>query len=859
MKKEKKPFKISKKLVALLACFFALIVGITTFAAGGGAESLISSLKSASSNSSDVEYTTKGGTWVKVDDKTWKQTDAGGNTTVTLIKNGDTWEYIFTVQDDKAAYYGWEEEVPEGYTISGKGERSNPAINQDTDGKAVDFTITNEKEKYEEPKTGTLKLAKVIAGDAADENQNFEFTVTLSSDDEATQAKLTEGITFGDINFKNGTATIYLKGGESESLTNIPVGVKYKITEKAADGYTTTVTGGTEVAGEENTVDGTIVEDTETTDTTAGTIVLPGTVIAYTNTKEAEDPEDPTVPTGSFKVTEKTVYGTISDEFVYSAGLTGLTANKSYTLNISRSNSETLDSEMEVVSDISNEAVLNGDGDMEALNDVTAETVNFTANAAGTAYVEFQLKNGDIAEFSALPIGSKYQIKQSAAVGYTTSYEITDEEDENNLVAVMSKKQNLEKGQELSTQSETLDANEKALITFTNEQPEPKADAIDITVTKSWVDNDNENLARPDSVTVRLYQKKTDSDEGDMIATALLDEEGGWTSTFKDIAKYQADGETEFIYELKEDAVTDYEAAISKDNNGNYTVVNTYNKVETGNLLLSKEVAGNNADATKEFRFDITVMQDDETPLTGSFTLDSEQGTKTGTIFFDEDGEGTISLKGGESAFIKGLPAGTKYTVKETKYTDWYPEMQSDTSLEGTITKDNTSSVSVKNTYVEKFDVTFTNTVDGSMGDKTKEFNFTLELTAPTTPSGVTIPETLTYVKDGVENTVKKENGVYKFKLAHGENIVFKDIPAGTTYKAEETDGEDAGYTVTCNAKEGTINAAATVNFKNTRNGTVPTLAKLNTTIPLALIAAAIAGFIVIFVKDRKAKKAGTK
>ena len=800
MKKRKKPFRFSKKLMGLLASLLLIFVGVSAFAATGGLEAVVASLTA----SSDVEYTTKGGTWVQVDDKTWTMdTDNDGNADVTLVKNGDEWEYLFTVADASADYYGWEEAVPDGYEVVGKGERANPATNAGSE----ELSITNEEDAYTQPDYGALTLSKVIAGDGADANQNFKFTITLSSDDDTIAKKLEGSTTFGDVSFTGGVATVYLKGGESVSLSDIPAGVAYKISEDAVSGYTTTISGGTASEGT-NTVTGTIVKDT--TDT-----------VTYTNTKNQESGggDTPTTPAGSFKVKKVTVNGTDTDEFSFAAALTNLSANTDYTIAITRADS-------------------------------TSETITATSNAAGIAYVEFQLKNGDVAQFTGLPIGSKYQIKEASS-DYTSSFEITDEVNEDNLYAAMSRKENFETNQELSTQSETLDDGENALITFTNSKPAPKTDAVDIEVTKTWVDSENANETRPDDITVRLYQSTSADEDGDMIATAILDEAGGWKTTFEDLDKADEVG-NEYIYTVKEDAVTGYETEITKDEStGNFTITNTLSSVKTGDLLLSKTIDGHNADTTKEFRFYITVADAEENAIEGTFALDSTLGTKTGTIYFDSEGSATISLKGGESAYIVGLPEGATYTVKETGYTDWTASMLDNTSLSGTIEADNGSKVSVKNTYVEKHDLSVTKTVNGSMGDKTKDFNFELTLTPA---EGITIPDTLTYVKDGVETTVTKTDGIYKFTLSHDESVTFKNIPYGSTYTLSETDGASGGYTVTCDSPKGTIEADTNVAFTNEKNGTVPTLADMNTKIPLILVAAGIAGLIAIMYRSRKAK-----
>ncbi|MCI7619232.1 MAG: DUF5979 domain-containing protein, partial [Firmicutes bacterium] len=81
----------------------------------------------------DVVYSTEGGTWKQINDTTYTMDkDGDGTTDITLIKNDNEWQYIFTVADDKATYYAWEEDVPEGYEVVGKGTRANPAVNNQT-------------------------------------------------------------------------------------------------------------------------------------------------------------------------------------------------------------------------------------------------------------------------------------------------------------------------------------------------------------------------------------------------------------------------------------------------------------------------------------------------------------------------------------------------------------------------------------------------------------------------------------------------------------------------------------------------------------------------------------------------------
>ena len=912
-----------------------LLFGMTTFAASGGIPGTTMTYSTEGSTSAeDATYSTKGGTWVQVDENTWTMDkDNDGKTDVTLVKKGDQWEYLFQTADPDATYYGWEESVPEGYKVVGKGERKDPAIKGaliqyshtpnisddgvrsgnyannlnlnevisipganklhvklryagesasydwvcmwkgnhpdyqaankygdaisingvqkfgggigntvecDVEGDTVtfgfksdgsgcgngygyyavvtgdgmsDFSITNEEENVTKPEYGSLKLSKVVAGKGADPSQNFLFEINLTSTDSTLSDKLKGSTTFGDVNFKDGKATIYLKDKDVVELRNIPVGVTWEIKEKPTEGYKTEVTAGTDSAIESGTSTGEIQKDVTTE-------------VKYTNTKISSDPgggETPEDPTGSFKVKKLVENGRDTDEFYFSAALTGLKAQKAYTVKITKA------------------------------DNTPKEDLPITSNAAGTAYVEFQLKNGEIAEFVDLPIGSNYQIKEDAN-DYTASYEITDEDNSDNLKAVMSQNGNYESKKELSTQKETLDADEKALITFTNSKPAPKADTVDIEVEKSWNDG-TDHTKRPSEITVRLYQSTSDKEEGDMIATAKLDESGGWKTTFKDMDRCPINSSTPYIYTVKEDPVAGYESVVTKDETTDkYTITNTLSTVATGDLLLSKTVDGTGADKEKEFRFELTVKTKDGEALQGSFPLDSGKGkgTKTGTIYFDENGKGTISLKDGESAYITGLPEGTTYDVKETAYADWTPSLLDNTAWNGTIQKDKTSAIKVKNTYEEKRQLTVQKTVNGSMGNKTKQFQFQLKLTAP---EGQVLPTELEYTKGDENGTIKSNGDAYEFTLAHEETIVIKGIPSQSTYTVTEVDGESNGYTVTQTNATGTIKADTAVSFVNTKNGSVPTLADMNTKIPFVLVILAIGGVGFLLWKKYKSIK----
>lgn len=87
---------------------------------------------------------------------------------------------------------------------------------------------------------GSLVVKKTVSGNAADKNKEFTFTVTLTKGGEAMPGEMK----YGDTTFINGVANnIKLKHNESVTITGIPAGLDYTVTESDNNGYTVTVNG----------------------------------------------------------------------------------------------------------------------------------------------------------------------------------------------------------------------------------------------------------------------------------------------------------------------------------------------------------------------------------------------------------------------------------------------------------------------------------------------------------------------------------------------------------------------------------------------------------------------------------------
>lgn len=98
--------------------------------------------------------------------------------------------------------------------------------------------------------------------------------------------------------------------------------------------------------------------------------------------------------------------------------------------------------------------------------------------------------------------------------------------------------------------------------------------------------------------------------------------------------------------------------------------------------------------------------------------------------------------------------------------------------------------------------------------------------------------------------------------LHHNDTVTFKNIPAGVTYKIEETDYSAEGYTTTVGGATtreatGTIgaNATSTVEYTNTYEYNIETGIALDS-LPYVLVLAFVAlGGIAFIVRRRRARR----
>lgn len=838
----------------------------------------------------DAVYSTVGGTWVKVNEKTWTMDkDGDGKTDVTLIKEGDEWRYIFNVADDSSMYYGWETDIPDGYQVeNGYGTKENPAVsiqyahtpNIDNDGvQNGNYTGGVDTNKvFSVPGSSTIMMkltTDLAAGDylVIWTGSHPDYT---AAGDTAKGTKITGKVDTKEYTFNDNTITLGFhseKDGEkgygyyavinSDKNQNGLMATNVATDEPIPDTGNLIVTKKvTESDGTESTDNNVFKFDIEFTSDNAGTTAALVEKKAYGDVtvengkgsfylSNGQQVKMTGLPEGiSYKITEaentdyEVSWTADSGVITKDAEAAAVCVNKKKPKEEVKRQSLTIKKEVKEAKNGAEgsfvfHAAFEGLGKNAEYKykKGEAETV-FSSDETGAADVSFELKDKESIIFEGLPVGSKYQITEDGN-SYAASYELTDF-----VNAVQQKQNNDEVNKSLSTGTEIVDADENAVVTFINTGKEPdipETKTTKIRIKKVW--NDNESKTRPAAITIYLMQDEN------IIKNITLNNDNGWQADFDGLDVFQEDGTTEYKYSVQEEKIDGYTSDITEstvDENGEniklFTVTNT--AISTGAIKVTKAVEGEKAETDKAFKFNITLQKDGH-PVTGVYNLDSKAGTKTGTIALDENGKASFELKHNESIVISGLPIGASYEIAENPY-KYYTA--SDEGKYSGVIPDGTAEVNVVNTHKEMYNISVTKTVRGNQGDKTKEFDFVLKLTAG---NGIELPAVIEYKKGKENGKIDLTNGEATFKLAHGEKISFKDLPIGIGYEVTESGAENDGYTVSSENASGVVKADVDVSFINKKNVGIPTSSMTNTIVMLLIACIAICG-VVYGVRKRR-------
>ena len=287
------------------------------------------------------------------------------------------------------------------------------------------------------------------------------------------------------------------------------------------------------------------------------------------------------------------------------------------------------------------------------------------------------------------------------------------------------------------TSTTTGDATTGFTITNTN------TEKVNISGTKTWDDNNNQDGKRPASITVNLLKNGTKVDS----KTVTPDASGDWKYSFDGLDKYNADG-TEITYTVSEDAVDSYTVTVTGTD-----IKNSYTP-EITSVTVTKAWVG---------------------PKTNSVTVHLlADGTDTGkTVTLDEAGNWT-----GTFSNLPKYKSGTAivYTVKEDDVANYT----------NTITGDATTGFTITNTNTEKVNVPVKKEW---VGPKTS--SVTVHLLADGTDTGKTV--TLSDANSWTDSF----SGLDKYN-ADGTEIVYsvkEDEVSG--YTSEVTGDATTGFTIT--------------------------------------------------------------
>lgn len=131
----------------------------------------------------------------------------------------------------------------------------------------------------------------------------------------------------------------------------------------------------------------------------------------------------------------------------------------------------------------------------------------------------------------------------------------------------------------------------------------PKTETL--TGVKKWNDNDNAKSLRPSQVQVNLLAN------GEKVDEATATEANGWKFQFADKPVYEA-GE-KIHYTVQESAVSNYKAAYSTDDDGNFVITNTYAPASvklTGDAALRATTVVTGKDSVEAFRIELSPAED---------------------------------------------------------------------------------------------------------------------------------------------------------------------------------------------------------------------------------------------------------
>ncbi len=624
-------------------------------------------------------------------------------------------------------------------------------------------------------KTGDLTVSKTLISDAAaDKSQDFTFTVKLYKSSTIVDTNVDTSISgkFGDMTFSEGVATVDVKGGASVKAQGLPDGLYYSVTEASTVGFTLT---------------GDVMRTGQVRNTTPSTVV-------FSNTRE----------TGKIVVSKQVVSDAAADAsqtFTFTVKLSDSTINGAYAKN--------------------------------------ADGTNNTSKPYGATFKDGEatvtVTGSGSATIDNLPTGVEYRVTEDNAPGFA-------------LTGITTK---VGDGTAANGNSGVV-AKADSTVTFTNAR-----ETGDLVLTKEVVSKAAADQGAEFELTVKLYGVYTDqtktidttiqnSQDGGVykypvvadgnapivfsggIATVVLNKDNNWTASARNLP-------TGLHYEVTETkmggvalgegqleangwkltGVTGTGADLKSGTSvygktGSISTVRSVasftNERQTGKLTISKELfSQQSADKDQTFTFTIKLFKSSDTSDSNIDT--GINGTFGGVAF--ANGVGTVTLKGGASKTIDGLPRGMYYTVAEDTVEGY--AMTGVTGENGTIGASEATAV-FKNQ--RKYGgLKFTKAVSG-LAAPDQTFTFTLRLKGALDVNGTGFTDQegqKTYGTYRENNETDKpiafNSGVATFRIRAGQTVEVQNLPLGVRYTLSENSANGFVTTVDGTKKDGEADA----------------------------------------------------
>lgn len=649
---------------------------------------------------------------------------SGSHTDYTAVNDSD--KGIKIVKKNDEAYKINDNAVTIGFH-SEPGEKKSFGYYAEISGNnnASGLTATNVSTEEPALDVGNLCIKKQVLeadGSPSTDDKIFKFNIELSSDDDKISVMLVNKKNYGDVTIEGGKGSFYLSNGGSVNLTGIPAGVKYHITEDAADSYESVLTNG----------DGTIQKDETAT-------------VTCTNTRKTQ----PEVKKQTLTIKKIVKNGDNKDNFTFHVSFSNLEKNAKY--KYKKGDAETaFASDKDGAADVTftladNESVVFEDIPENTKYQVTEDANKYYASyEIADAVKTVQQKNANEQADQSLSTGTEtVDADENAAVTFTNTGKEpdvpeaeklkirikkiwNDNEDAGNtrpgnITVYLMQDENIIKNIELNAdngweaevdgfevlkedgkteykysvneenvsgydsnvvESEETDAagdgGKVKVFTITNTKTETGSLKVSKTVEGNGADRNKafkfkvelKNGGNPVSGVYPL-----DGTVGSKTGTIVFDENG--------MASFELpDGESIVItglpvgadYTVTENAYKDYKPSdngkyngkIETGKTGEISVVNTYD--EKYDISVSKTVKGNQGDKSKNFEFVLKLTGSDGLVVPGSVDVEKNGNFETMKVV---DGEVKFTLSHGEKIIFKKLPAGAKYEVTET-VTDGY-------------------------------------------------------------------------------------------------------------------------------------------------------------------------------------------